>query len=103
MVVGSRKVINVVIPVVARFAIGSDKEEVIVDNPMVLTPSIFLYLIEDIPDISTISPPERPCGTVDKPVTSPSSIENFKLSMIVLVVPTDTIVLPTISSTLAVQ
>ena len=52
--------INVVIPVVARFAIASDKPEVTVDNPMVLTPSIFLYEIEDIPDISTMSPPERP-------------------------------------------
>ena len=58
--VGSENVINVVIPVVARFGIASDKEEVTVDNPMVLTPSIFLYEIEDIPDISTMSPPERP-------------------------------------------
>ena len=102
LTVGSENVMNVVIPVVARFAIASDKPEVTVDNPMVLTPSIFLYEIEDIPDISTMSPPERPWGTVDKPVTSPSSIENFKLSTIVFVVPTDTIDLPTISSTLAV-
>ena len=93
--------INVVIPVVVSIAIASDKPEVTVDNPIVLTPSIFLYEIDDIPDISTMSAPERLWGTVDKPVTLPSSIENFKLSTIVFVVPTDTIDLPTISSTLA--
>ena len=102
MAVGSENVINVVIPVVARFGIASDKEEVIVDNPIVLTPSIFLYVIDDIPDISTMSPSERPWGTVDKPVTLPSSIENSKLSTIVFVVPTDTIGCPVIWPTLAV-
>ena len=90
------------IPVVARFGIASDKEEVIVDNPIVLTPSIFLYVIDDIPDISTMSPPERPWGTVDTPVTLPSSIENFKLLTTVFVVPTDTIGCPIIWSILAV-
>ena len=40
--VGSIKEINVVIPVAARFPMGSDKAEVTVDNPIVLTPSIFL-------------------------------------------------------------
>ena len=40
--VGSIKEINVVIPVAARFPMGSDKAEVIVDNPIVLIPSIFL-------------------------------------------------------------
>ena len=59
-------------------------------------------MVDDIPEISTISPPESPCGIVDTPVTSPSNIENFKLSTIVLVVPIDTIGLPIIWSTLAV-
>ena len=49
-----------------------------------------------------MSPPESWCGIVDTPVTLPSSIENFKLSTIVLVVPTDTIDLPITWSTLAV-
>ena len=42
VMLGSIKEINVVIPVAARFPIGSDKAEVIVDNPIVLIPSIFL-------------------------------------------------------------
>ena len=102
LAVGSENVINVVIPVVARFGIVSDKEEVTVDNPIVLTPSIFLYVIDDIPDISIISPLERPWGTVDTPVTLLSSIENFKLLISVFVVPTDTIGCPITWSTLAV-
>ena len=102
LTVGSENVTNVVIPVVVSIAIASDKEEVTVDNPIVLTPSIFLYVIDDIPDISTISPSERPWGTVDTPVTLPSSMENFKLLTIVFVVPTATIGCPLIWSTLAV-
>ena len=57
---------------------------------------------EDIPEISTTSPSKSPCGMVDTPVTLPLITENFKLSIIVLVVPTDTMDLPITWSTLAV-
>ena len=98
LIVGSEKVTKVVIPV---FPKASDKLEVSVDTPIVLTPSIFLYVIEDIPDISTISSSESPWGTVDTPVILSSSTENLRLSTSVFVVPTDTIDLPLIWSTLA--
>ena len=42
LIVGSKKEIKVVIPVVARFGITSDRPDVTVDSPIVMTPSIFL-------------------------------------------------------------
>ena len=98
--VGSEKVINVVIPALT-VAIEVDIEEATVDTPIILTPSIFLYFVDDIPVISTTSPSSNPWGIVDKPVTFSSDTENFKLLTTVFVVPTETIVLPKTSSTLA--
>ena len=56
---GSEKVINVVIP---TLDIGNevDIEEATVDTPIILTPSIFLYFVDDIPLISTTSPSSNP-------------------------------------------
>ena len=98
--VGSEKVINVVIPALT-VAIEVDFEAATVDTPIILTPSIFLYFVDDIPVISTTSPSSNPWGIVDKPVTFSSDTENFKLLTTVFVVPTETIVLPKTSSTLA--
>ena len=53
--VGSEKVINVEIP---TLDIGNevDIEDVTVDTPIILTPSKFLYFVDDIPLISITSP-----------------------------------------------
>ena len=100
LIVESEKVTNVVIPAAGAF-IEVDIEEITVDTPIILTPSIFLYFVEEIPIISTTSPSSNPWGIVDKPTIFSSDTENFKLLTIVLVVPTETKDFPKTSITLA--
>ena len=97
--VESEKVKNVAIP---ELDDGNevDIEEFTVDTPIILTPSKFLYFVDDIPLISTTSPSSNPWGMVDKPVIFSSDTENFKLLTTVLVVPTETIGFPKTSLTL---
>ena len=77
-----------------EFRIVDAVETVTVDNPITLNPSIFLYAVDDIPAISTISLLVRLCGIVATPVTTPSKTENSIFSITVFVVATDTISLP---------
>ena len=51
-----------------EFRIVDAVETVTVDNPITLNPSIFLYAVDDIPAISTISLLVRLCGIVATPV-----------------------------------
>ena len=100
LIVESEKVKNVVIPAVEVFGIEVDIEEVTVDTPIILTPSKFLYFVDDIPLISITSPSSNPWGMVDKAVIFSSDTENFKLLTTVLVVPTETMGFPKTSFTL---
>jgi len=100
LIVESEKVKNVVIPAVDVFGIEVDIEEVTVDTPIILTPSKFLYFVDDIPLISITSPSSNPWGIVDNPVIFSSDTENFKLLTAVLVVPTETMGFPKTSFTL---
>ena len=60
LIVESEKVKNVVIPAVDVFGIEVDIEEVTVDTPIILTPSKFLYFVDDMPLISITSPSSNP-------------------------------------------
>ena len=70
-----------------------------VPTPTEVKPSMFLYEAEPIPEISTISPSEKPCGMVVTPVTTLPFTLKIVFFNTTSLVPMDTIFSPRTCST----